>query len=72
ALSRSGIYFLGARSGGRTPLMLYRFGEGKTEKVGAFEKTPFLHLSVSPDEKWVLYTQMDSVVEDLLLVENFQ
>jgi len=29
-------------------------------------------LSVSPDERFILYTQVDQSGSDLLLVENFQ
>jgi Tol biopolymer transport system component len=32
----------------------------------------FIGLSVSPDEKWILYTQRDRVESDLVLVENFR
>ncbi len=70
----SGIYFAGApdpRS--RTvALKLYRFADGKTVELGHFDKPLSLHISVSPDEKWLLYTQLDSSVDDLVLVENFR
>jgi hypothetical protein len=29
-------------------------------------------LSLSPDERWILYTQADQAGSDLMLVENFQ
>jgi hypothetical protein len=31
-----------------------------------------LGLTVSPDEQWLLYTQMDQGGSDLMLVENFR
>lgn len=73
AFSRLGIYFLGRRAapGGGIPVMVYRFKDGKIEKVAALEKFPTLHLSVSPDEKWMLYTKLDFATDDLMLVENY-
>ena len=29
-------------------------------------------ISVSPDERWILYTQIDQAGSNLLLVENFR
>jgi hypothetical protein len=31
-----------------------------------------LGLSVSPDRKWILYSQIDERSSDLMLVENFR
>ena len=73
ASSRLGIYFLGPRADGGTefPLMIYRFEDGKTAKVGGLQQYPTLQFSISPDEKWMLYTRLDSATDDLMLVENF-
>jgi len=72
----SGIYFAGVLDPvSRTaPLKLYRFADGKTVELGHFDK-PLVaapRFSLSPDEKWLLYTQLDSSVDDLVLVENFR
>jgi Tol biopolymer transport system component len=71
--SRQGIYFVGARVDGKRefPIMMYRFEDGKVERVAAVENTPTLQFSISPDEKWLLYTRLDSGTDDLMLVENF-
>jgi len=73
-VTASGIYFAGAPDpASRTvPLKLYRFADGRTVDLGHFDKPLSLHMSISPDEKWLLYTQLDSSVDDLVLVENFR
>ena len=66
--------FAGPRdpASGATPLNLYRFADGKTVEVGHIDKPLRLHLSVSPDEKWLAWAQLDNSVDDLMLVENFR
>ena len=57
---------------GRVPLNLYRFPDAKTVELGHFDKPLCMWISVSPDENWHLYTQLDSSVDDLMVVENFR
>jgi Tol biopolymer transport system component len=73
-VSASGIYFIGQANADAAgyPIKLYRFSDGKIEGVGALTSSPMLHFGISPDEKWMLYTQSDSALNDLMLVENFQ
>jgi Tol biopolymer transport system component len=73
-VTASGIYFAGPRdpASGTLPFKLYRFADSQTVELGRFNTPPNLHISVSPDEKWLLYTQLDSSVDDLMLVENFR
>jgi hypothetical protein len=73
-LTPTGVYYAGARDpvSKNVPLKLYRFADGKTVELGHFDKTISFDLSVSPDEKWLLYAQLDSSVDDLMLVENFR
>jgi eukaryotic-like serine/threonine-protein kinase len=70
----SGIYFAGPTNpaSGTAPLKLYRFADNQTVELGHFDKPPILRIGVSPDEKWLAYTQLDSSVDDLMLVENFR
>jgi len=59
---------------------LFRFSTGRRSTL-----QPLLHLglnpgrgfstpalAVSPDERWILYVQMDRNSSDLMLVENFR
>jgi hypothetical protein len=54
------------------PLNLYRFEGGKTLELRRFDKPFSGQFSVSPHEKWLAYSQHDSSVYDLILVENFR
>jgi hypothetical protein len=52
-----------------------RFFESTTEKIRTIAelgKQPCGNLSVSPDRRWILYTQQDQRGSDLMLVENFR
>ena len=68
AVVAGGIYFnepLGNAEGikGRTSLKFFSFAKGIAEKV--------FDISVSPDGRYVLFSQWDPFVSDLMLVENF-
>jgi len=45
---------------------------GKTQRIAAIEKPVGVGLTVSPDRRWILYTQADQAGTDLMLVENFR
>jgi Tol biopolymer transport system component len=70
SVAARGIYF---QHGDVTrSLGFYRFADGKTADIASFNRPTFLHLSVSPDEHWLLYTQLDQTIDDLVLVDNFR
>jgi Tol biopolymer transport system component len=71
SLASSGMYFLSNES---PPWVLkYRpFSGGPISDVAVIERTPEFatpSLSVSPDEKWLIYSQLDQSSEDLMLLE---
>lgn len=74
AVTASGIYYVGApdHESGKVPLELHRFADGKTVELGRLDKRFWWYLSVSRDDKCLVYTQLDSSVHDLVMVENFQ
>jgi Tol biopolymer transport system component/tRNA A-37 threonylcarbamoyl transferase component Bud32 len=73
AVTRSGVYFVSRTLGvASLSLKMYRFSDSKLLDLGRFEKAPFLQMAVSSDEKWLLFTRLDSQVNDLMLVENFR
>jgi eukaryotic-like serine/threonine-protein kinase len=70
----SGIYFVGPPDGdARTfPLRLLRFADGKTVELARLDRQPWLEFSVSPDEKRLLFTRLDSSINEIMLVEDFR
>jgi Tol biopolymer transport system component len=72
-VTRLGVYFVSRTlDPAGLSLKMYRFSDSKLLDIGRFEKLPFLQLAISPDEKWLLFTRLDSQVNDLMLVENFR
>ena len=77
AVTADGIYFI--ETG--TPLWVgtvgnslkfFSFAKGTTQKVADVKLNPLNGLSVSPDGRYVLFSQLDPFVSDLMLVENFR
>jgi Tol biopolymer transport system component len=71
AIGRTGIYFAGADNKGRSEIRLYEFGSGQIRTVVTLER-PIGRISVSPDERTILFAQRDEAGSDLMLVENFR
>ena len=76
AVAAEGIYFIeiGTRLYVGTTgssLKFFSFAKGTTEKVADIKLKPLNGLSVSPDGRYVLFSQIDPFVCDLMLVENF-
>ena len=70
-----GIWFLPpsnffSREG--VPLRFLSIAGGTAKTIAATVKPALGGLSVSPDRRWVLYTQVDRSEFDLMLVENFR
>jgi len=70
-----GIYFVpaGNEAGQGPPVIQFlRLATGKVEVVAAIDKELSLGLTVFPDGRWLLYSQVDQATCDLMLVENFR
>jgi Tol biopolymer transport system component len=73
AVVRDGIYFIPTRSGTTGfSIQFFSFASGKIRTIATLEKTEGPGLAVSPDGRWILYSQTDQVGSDLMLVENFR
>jgi Tol biopolymer transport system component/predicted Ser/Thr protein kinase len=70
---RDGIYFMPASGGtSTTPILFFGFADEKIQKVWSLDKPPAFGLSVSPDQRWVLYSQLERDESDLMLVDDFR
>jgi len=78
AVVADGIYFFepgppgyGGWSKGNS-LKFFSFAKGTAEKIFDIKYLPENGLSVSPDGRYVLFSQTDPFLCDLMLVENFR
>ena len=71
AVVKDGIYFFSPGPSQTTLLKYLKFDTNQTITLGSIEKPITLYLDVSPDGRWLLYSQLDHQVENLMLVENF-
>jgi Tol biopolymer transport system component len=71
-----GIYFIpaqSARSNLSSSIQFFSFETAKIMPIATTEKRAAYGLTISPDGRWILYTQHDqSPASELMLVENFQ
>ena len=77
-VAERGIYYI-TRPQADAPLYeleFFDFATSRTSRLATIEGTnrAFLvtGLAVSPDERWLLFTQRDTLAADLMLVENFR
>ncbi len=71
AVASKGIYFIAPHSDGSSTVQFHSFATGKVTTIAAIHRPVHWGLSVSPDERYLLYTQVDQSVGDLMLAENF-
>jgi Tol biopolymer transport system component/DNA-binding winged helix-turn-helix (wHTH) protein len=75
AVTAQGIYFATAELPARPLIEFFSFATGKVTLVATIEKqiqAGYWGLAVSPDNRWVLYTQLDQRGSDIMLMENFR
>jgi Tol biopolymer transport system component len=77
AVTDKGVYFtdLGGDSQGGWPVKLLEVETGRVAEVLRLEKEPqrgTTCLTVSLDDRWLVYTQDDEGQDDIILVENFR
>ena len=72
-VTEDGIYFIAAAGPDRRSAVRFRkFATGKTETLAELDKVTMWGITVSPDRRTLLYTQMDQNEMDLMLVDNFR
>jgi hypothetical protein len=74
ALVDDGIYFINSKSKGGPAVEFFSFARHEIKRiVGLANVNEFVSgLAVSPDRRWILYTQQDPISSDIMLVENFR
>jgi hypothetical protein len=72
ALGKEGIFFLDQGAAPAT-IKLFYLGTKKIRQIATLTKLPQIWggFCVSPDGKWLAYTQVDDTPADIMLVENF-
>jgi hypothetical protein len=73
AIVDEGIYFIPRPdSADRYSIQFFHFVTKKTRSIATIESAIEYYLSVSPDRRWIIYSQVDQQGSDLMLVENFR
>ena len=71
-VTSTGVYYTPHLPDGGTAVDLLRFADGKIETIAALPKPIWFGLSVAPDERSILYSQIDREESTLMLVDRFR
>ena len=74
AVVDGGIYFINPEAKPRATIEFFSFATRRITRIALLEREPvkwFSNLAISPDGRWILYTQLDQGGNDIMLVENF-
>ena len=75
AVTEEGLYFVDPEGKPRATIEFFHFATGRLSQVAMFEKEPpkgIASFAISPDGRWILYSQMDQQGSDIILVENYR
>ena len=73
ALAETGVYFISPDTrSSPVPLLFFSFGTRRVSEIGRIAQPGVEGLSISPDEHWIIWTQVDRSEADLVMLENFQ
>lgn len=71
--TRNGIYFIRQPGPGEKRILAFSsFANGKITTIAEMSRPLDLGMAISPDGQTLLYSQVDHVGSDLMLVENFR
>jgi hypothetical protein len=72
-VTKQGIYFFTSPdTRSHSDIRFYEFATGKIRKILTIERPVGLKIGVPPDGRTILYTQLDEIGSNLMLVENFR
>jgi serine/threonine protein kinase len=71
-VTAKGVYYL-SRAAGRGGAIVRFIGHegGEPKTLGSIPRAPSVGLGLSPDSRWLLYSQYDQSAAEVMLVENF-
>jgi len=75
AVTERGIYFATAETPTHPVIEFFSFATGQVTRIATLDKQIMRGvrgLSVSPEGKWLLFTQLDQWGSDIMLMENFR
>jgi hypothetical protein len=72
AIAKDGIYFLAPRAGTPPEIEFLEFKSGRVWHIATLAKPSFYGYTLSPDERWIVYSQFDRSERSLLLAKNFR
>jgi Tol biopolymer transport system component len=75
AVADKGIYFVNAESKLHPVIEFFSFATRRVRQIAMMEKKASRGspgLAISPDGRWILYTQVDQSDSNIMLVENFR
>ncbi len=73
AVSETGVYFISPDTrSSLVPLLFFNFGTRRVSEIGRIAHGVGQGLSISPDERWIIWTQVDRSGSDLVMLENFR
>lgn len=69
-----GIYFINPESKPNATIEFFSLATRRVTRIASLEKPVSNNptLVISPDERWILYSQLDQIAGDIMLVENFR
>jgi Tol biopolymer transport system component/DNA-binding winged helix-turn-helix (wHTH) protein len=73
-VSQKGLYFVSTADRSQVTLKLYNFASRRADRLANLEKSPWggAGLAVSPDGLTILYSQVDAMGSDVMVVENYR
>jgi Tol biopolymer transport system component len=72
AVVDEGVYFVNSTEPSSPAIEFFDFATSQVRPIARLEKPTIAGLAVSPDGRWILYTQVDRQENDIMLVENFR
>jgi Tol biopolymer transport system component/DNA-binding winged helix-turn-helix (wHTH) protein len=72
AVAETGVYFISPDTKSTpVPLFFFGFATRRVSEIGRIAQPVGEGLSISPDEHWIIWTQVDRSEADLVMLENF-